>query len=448
MQLKFLGAAGTVTGSSYLLAGSKGTKLLIDFGIFQGPKEISDLNRAKLDFNPTEVTAVLLTHAHLDHCGRLPLLANTSFSGNIYMTEPTRLLTELALVDAAKVAKEDRRQKPLFDEDQVNKVIGFMKVIDYHKVFSISEFDINYIDAGHILGSASIEIIDTSSNQKIVFSGDLGNSPEPLELPTEYVDDADFIVMESTYGGRSHSSENATQVIQKEINTVESFNSALLIPAFSLERTQVLLHMIDHLKKEGKMKASTPIYLDSPMAIKATYIYGQFPNLYNQELSDHNRNDNPFDFPGLTLVEKAKDSLAISETRGTKIIIAGSGMMNGGRILSHLINYLPIATTRLLTVGYQAEGTIGRKILDGAREVKVYGKIIPVNAKIRELTSISAHADEPKLINWLSKPKGVKKVFLIHGENKARDALRQIIKSRLSIPEIHLPNLNEEVKLD
>ncbi|MBX4206133.1 MBL fold metallo-hydrolase, partial [Candidatus Microgenomates bacterium] len=284
-------------------------------------------------------------------------------------------------------------------------------------------------------------------NKKIVFSGDLGNTPEPIEQPTEFIDSSDFVVMESTYGGRTHSTENALEVLQKEINTVENFNSALLIPAFSLERTQTLLHMIDHLKKEGKVKNETTVYLDSPMAIKATYIYTQFPNYYSKELSEHTNHDDPFDFPGLVSIDSAKESNSIEQTRGTKVIIAGSGMMSGGRILSHAAKLLPIPTTRLLFVGFQAEGTIGRQILEGAKVVSIYGSKVTVNVKLRELTSISAHADEPKLLNWLSKIKNVQTVFLTHGEDEARKLILPKIQNNLHISNVYLPKLHEEVKL-
>ncbi len=442
MKIKFLGAAGMVTGSSYLLTNDKNESILIDCGMFQGGEETSKLNWLKPEFDPTKIKAVLLTHAHLDHCGRLPILIKMGLTAPVYMTHATRELIEITLEDTVKISSEQNKGEPLYTELDVSKLLSLSKIIAYHEVLKIGEFDIEYFDAGHILGSASIRVKDNSSGKVIAFSGDLGNSPEPLVKPTEYIEAADIALMESTYGGRVHSKENPLDILQKEINTIESFNSALLIPSFSIERAQTLLHMIDHLKKEKKVKDTTPVYLDSPMAIKTTYTYESYPGLFSNELFDHAKKDDPFDFPGLTMVAKAKESQRIWQTKGPKVIIAGSGMMNGGRIVNHCVNYLPLPTTRLLFVGYQAEGTMGRDILSGARSVRIQKQNIPVNAKVREITSISSHADEPGLLKWISKVQGVKTVFLVHGEDEGRNALKPKIQN---VSNVYLPVLNEEI---
>ncbi|MEK7526008.1 MAG: MBL fold metallo-hydrolase [Patescibacteria group bacterium] len=447
MKIKFLGASGMVTGSSYLLTNDKNESILIDCGMFQGNEETSKLNWVRPEFEPSKVAGVLLTHAHLDHCGRLPILTKMGLTAHIYMTHATRELIEITLEDTVKISSEQNKGEPLYTENDVAKLLALSKIVTYHEKFNIGSFEIEYFDAGHILGSASIVVKDNVSGKTIAFSGDLGNSPEPLVKPTEYIEAADIVLMESTYGGRVHSKENPLEILQKEINTVESFNSTLLIPSFSIERAQTLLHMIDHLKKEKKIKDTTPVYLDSPMAIKTTYTYEGYPGLFSEELFNHAKLDDPFDFPGLTMVSKAKASQKIWETNGAKIIIAGSGMMNGGRIVNHAVNYLPLPTTRLLIVGYQAEGTMGRELLNGAKQITVRRQPVPVNAKIREITSISSHADEPGLLKWISKVKGVSTIFLIHGEDDARAALKTKIENTLNLSNINLPHLNEEITI-
>src|SRR6185369_12582330 len=276
MKIKFLGAAGTVTGSSYVLtSGSGGTSILIDLGMFQGPEELEKLNYKPFDCDVPSLSGMILTHAHLDHSGRLPILLSHGFRGSIWMTAATRDLTELSLLDSAKIA-QGSRHPILYNKDLAIKSFNRFNTTNYHTPITIGDFTINMYDAGHILGSASLEIIDRSPNssiRKIVFSGDLGNSPEPLERETEFFSDADLVVMESTYGDRLHPKLNPVDAVQTKINAIEKLGGTLLIPAFSLERTQELLHMIMHLKKDGKVSPNTPIIMDSPMAQRATAFY-------------------------------------------------------------------------------------------------------------------------------------------------------------------------------
>ncbi len=443
-----------VTGSCYWLADQNEHGVLIDMGMFQGVEEQKTFNNESLPFKAKNLTAMILTHAHLDHCGRMPLLVRAGFTGSIFMTEATHQLLGLSLYDAAKVAKEndERRQthEALFTEEEVEKLLTHCRVVHYDRSFEVGNFEVTMRDAGHILGSASVEIVDKREGngpRKIAFSGDLGNTPQDLIRPTEPVVDADLVVMESTYGDRIHSDEDPMKVIQEEINAVEANGGTLLIPAFSLERTQEILHRIDHLKKNKKVKDETPVFLDSPMAIKATMIFKHFADLYNQELADHAKLDDPFDFPGLVLVEKGGESAKIKEIDRAKVIIAGSGMMSGGRIMHHAADFLPLETTRLLQVGFQAIGTLGRQIEDGAKKVKIYDQEVDVKAHIREVTSMSAHADQPRLMNWLSKIKGVQKVFLTHGEELPRLVLSEKIKNDLGITEVVLPKMNQSVDL-
>lgn len=446
--LDFFGAAnGEVTGSNYLLTGSDGNQILIDFGMFQGPEEMVERNYDLLQFHPPSLKGVFLTHAHLDHSGRLPLLIYSGYQGKIYMTPPTKALLTIILSDSGRIAEKDMKRKPLYTSDEVWKVLNLIETVEYDEEISVGNFRIRFIDAGHILGSASIEIIDTSGNQhkKIVFSGDLGNTPQDIVKPTEYINSADYVVMESTYGDSAHPEENAKQIILEELNAIEKSQGVLLIPAFAIERTQEVLHIIHHLKLEGKVTADMPVYLDSPMGTDATYVYLNFREYLNDEIRNHS--DFPFNFEGLTIIDDFKESQDIKNQPNPKVIIAGSGMMSGGRIMQHAIHYLPHTSTRLLFVGYQAEETIGREILNGAKNVVINKTQIPVRAHIREIKILSSHADQPRLLKWLKSINGVEKVFITHGEKAEREALAEKIKTELNIPEIYLPEYNQKYVL-
>ena len=441
MKIKFLGASsGIVTGSSYVLTSASGKSILIDLGMYQGPADIEKLNYEPFNCDPKNLCGAVLTHAHLDHCGRLPILIPRGFQGNIWMTPATRDLTELSLFDTAKIAGNDG--KPiLFDEKLVEKTVAKFKTVDYHSPFQLGDFTISMSDAGHILGSASLEIEDGSPNseiKKIIFSGDLGNSPEPLEKITETFDTADAVVMESTYGDRLHPKEDPAEALKSEINKIETSGGTLLIPAFSLERTQELLHMIKNLKKDAKILTQTPVFLDSPMAEKATVIYMHYLR---------NFNENPFEFPGLDIVTDGRQSKDLDVNPSPKVIIAGSGMMTGGRIVSHALHYLPMASTRLFIVGYQGEETLGRELLEGNKKVTVEGMDIEVKANVSDTQAMSSHADQNQLLSWLTKIKNVKKLFITHGEDSSRQALAQKITENSSPQDITLPVLNQEVEL-
>jgi metallo-beta-lactamase family protein len=446
MKIKFLGASGMVTGSSYLLTSRDGNQILVDLGTFQGKDEVTNLNYEPLAFDGRSLSGVLLTHAHLDHCGRLPLLVKANFSKKIYMTDATRELANLTLLDSAKVSSEHESayHRLLYDKDDVKRVMEMAEIVLYDKQFEVGEFKVTYRDAGHILGSASIEI--EVDHEEIVFSGDLGNSPEDLVRPTEIISRSDYVVMESTYGDRDHANEDPEEILKEEINEIEKTGGVLLIPAFAVERSQEILHFIDHLKRDNKVRATTKVFLDSPLAIASTYVYEKFKNLYGSELAEHAKSDDPFDFPGLEMIEDHKESEKIKDVPGAKVIIAGSGMMNGGRILNHAIDFLPLETTRLLMVGFQAEGTIGREILDGVTNIRMYDRNVTIHGHIRKSSGMSAHADQPKLLSWLSNIKDVKKVFLTHGEDSARRILSEKVKDTVT-QNVFLPKLLEEVML-
>lgn len=447
-KIKFLGASsGIVTGSCYLLQGQN-TNLLIDFGMFQGTWEIDQLNFKLPEIDVSRINAVLLTHAHLDHCGRLPLLVKMGYKGPIYMTRATKDLTELSLEDSAKVAKENHRngKQVLYTSQDVETIVNQFEVFDYDENFRLGEFEVTPRDAGHILGSASLEVVD-KAGKSIVFSGDLGNTPQDIIKKTENIAYADIVLMESTYGDKVHPKEDSKQVLADEINQIESSGSTLLIPAFSLERTQELLHIIHHLKLNGLVKNETQVFLDSPMAQKATVIFRAHRELFNPELSQDQSKSDPFSFPGLRFVESHQESERLNKNKGAQVILAGSGMMTGGRITHHAANFLPDDSTRLLFVGYQAEGTLGRQIIQGAKSVKIEGKEVHIRAQISEMHGLSSHADQPKLLLWLKAIEGVKKVFLVHGEDTQRNVLKQKINDDLGIKEITLPKLDQEIFL-
>lgn len=448
MKIKFLGAAGTVTGSSYVLTSGSGQSILIDLGMFLGTPEIDTLNYDPYAYNCADISGVVLTHAHLDHCGRLPILLSNGFSGDIWMTPATRDLTELSLIDSAKIAKNEEKKHVLYDKTLAEQTFTHFKTINYRRPVTLGNFTITFRDAGHILGAASLEIVDNaadSSIRKIVFSGDLGNSPEDLLHETELIDQADAVVMESTYGDRLHPQDIPEDALLQEILAVEASGGTLLIPTFALDRTQELLHMIMHLKKDGKMKVTTPVYLDSPMAVSATVIYQKYPELFNDHIHKDIALGDPFRSPDLSSVANRNDSMVLHTQPGAKVILAGSGMMNGGRILGHAAYYLPMPTTRLFFVGYQGEGTLGRSIMEGSKLVDISGITVPINATVSNTQAMSSHADQGQLITWLGHMKHVKNVFLTHGDDVPRQTLAKKITEELGITNVILPSMNQEV---
>lgn len=448
MKIKFLGAAGTVTGSSYILTSGDGTSILIDLGMFQGPPEIDKLNYLPYDHDVSTLSGAILTHAHLDHCGRLPIIMSKGFKGNIYMTPPTRDLTELSLMDSAKIAKEDKSQILYTTADVINLVKQFVTV-EYHKEIHIGDFIITFYDAGHILGSASLEIIDKSSSadiRKVIFSADIGNFPAYLEEATEFIKSGDAVVIETTYGDRLHPTESPVDALQAEINAIEVNGGTLLIPSFSLDRAQELLHMIMHFKKEGKILNETPVILDSPMAEKATKIYVYYPKYFNPHIEAEYKLGEMFDFPGLEVTKDWRQSQAIHTRPETKVVIAGAGMMTGGRIVGHAQYYLPKKSTRLLIVGYQGEGSLGRELLNGKTEVIIKGVKTLVNASVHDTQGLSSHADQGQLMEWLKAIRGVKKLFLTHGDDHSRVGFEEKVKEELKITDITLPKLGDEIE--
>lgn len=448
MHIQFFGAAGTVTGSCYVLTSDSNQSIMIDCGMFQGSKELEAMNHQPITFDTSKLLGVVLTHAHLDHCGRLPMILRGGFNKSIWMTRPTKDITEISLMDTAKIALHDPEKEPMYTKEDVIETINLFQTVDYDEEFSIGDFTVMTRDAGHILGSASLEILDKSSqgeNKKVIFSGDLGNSPQDLINPTDPVTSGDVVVMESTYGDRLHPEGNPSDVLASEIQAVEKNGGTLLIPAFSIERSQELLHRISHLKQQGKVKNETIVFFDSPMGERVTQVFSHYPQLFNSELQEDFKTADPFSFPGLEVLERREDSERADEVNEAKVIIAGSGMMTGGRIVGHAIKHLSDPKTHVLIVGYQGEETLGRELLEGKKDLIIEGQEVTVRAVITEIQTMSSHADQSQLLRWLAQIKGVKKLFLTHGEDGPRTALSTKVQADLSISDISLPTLHQTV---
>ncbi|PIT87892.1 MAG: MBL fold metallo-hydrolase [Candidatus Magasanikbacteria bacterium CG10_big_fil_rev_8_21_14_0_10_40_10] len=422
MQISFHGATGEVTGSCSLLEAGE-EKIIVDCGLFQGGEELDAQNFEPFKFDPMSIDGVIVTHAHLDHVGRLPLLVKSGFNKNIYSTPATAKLAELILRDALMVMEENYRRlgyPVLYDESDVSGAIALFKPVDYGQKQSIGRFEFVFHDAGHIFGSAFVEI--KADGKKIVFSGDIGNTDMPILRETENLpDNLDLVVCESTYGARRHEAHTNAQrekIIETIILRSVKRGGVLMVPSFALERTQQLLYVLNELIDRKKLLPQMPIFLDSPLAIEATKIYRQYPKYYNQAARDLYKTDKDlFDFKCLRVTETIDESKKINHTPGSKIIIAGAGMMNGGRILHHALRYISDSSNTLLFIGYQARGTLGRKILEGVSQVKIFAERVPVNCHLEAMGALSAHADGDKIIDWLSGAQfAPKKVIFNHGE--------------------------------
>jgi metallo-beta-lactamase family protein len=435
-----------VTGSCYFLTGEE-TGLLVDFGMFQGKAEEVGMNSIKPDIDFDKLTAVVLTHAHLDHCGRLPLLLKYGFKGPIFMTEATKALAELVLYDSAKLAKEEETKVVLYTDEDVETVLKQVQTVEYDKPFTVGELEVTLLDAGHILGSSSVLVRETKSGELISFSGDLGNTPEPLLEPTHWIKKADVAVVESTYGDEIHEPRDEVEELTKIVRQAEKEKGTVIIPSFSLQRSQEILYIFDQLKKQGEMEDSTMVFLDSPMAIRATEVFREFPELYNRKLRNQAKTDDPFDFPSLVLCDTMEKSRQIKNMIGTKIIVAGSGMMSGGRVIHHAITFLGESTTQLVFVGYQADGTLGRSIKDGVDQINIWGNVIKIKAQIKEIKTMSSHADQMQILNWLSKMEGLSHVILTHGEELPRLVLAEKVRQEFPGVKVDLPMLHDEIEI-
>ena len=462
MQIKLFGAAKTVTGSCYSLVTEK-DKILIDCGMFQGSKKETALNYDKFGFNPMDYSALLLTHAHLDHCGRIPKLVKAGFKGRIYCTSATKDLAHIIMLDSAKINWYDvklenkRRQRlgqlprePMYTEKDVENTMKLFNVIEYDKVIQISEnITATFYDAGHILGSSFIQvgIIEKSKTTTIVFSGDVGQENTPIIKNLEHIQKADYIFIESTYGDRIHPPiKKRKQELLNIIHKTYNNDGKLLIPAFAVERTQELLYDINELV-EKNLIPKINVYVDTPMGIRVTEVFKRHPECYNKKILELLKSgDNPFSFPGLKYTHTVQESIKLNSINEPCIIIAGSGMCTGGRIKHHIKHNIWNRRNTMLFVGYQARGTLGYYIKRGEKRIRLLGTQIAVKAKIESIDSFSAHADYKGLLNWLKhfSPKP-KKIFIVHGEEEAMIPFSKRVE-KLGI-KTKIPEMEEEITL-
>ena len=438
MQLSFFGAAREVTGSCNLVE-SGPYRVLIDCGMFQGGDFNAKKNFDTLPFDPKSLSAVVVTHAHLDHVGRLPLLIRGGYTGYFYATPATAELTKLILEDALSVMQYDNRKfgrKILFDASEIAGVVQSFKSLNYGEEYDLNvarggeKFLVKLHDAGHIFGSAFVEI--NTGGKKAVFSGDVGNIQAPIVRDTGFLPgNIDALVCESTYGNRLHeSSDQRTRIVEKMIVDGLSEGGVLMIPSFALERTQELIYELNNLVDRQRKLPRVPIFLDSPLAIGASRVYRKYPEYYDQEASKlFKAGDDLFEFPGLTFCETRDDSKKINQAPAPKIIIAGAGMMNGGRILHHALRYLSDEKNTLLIIGYQSYGTLGREILDGAKTVSIMGEKVRVKCRVKAVGGLSALADQERILDWIGGGHSLpKKIFLNHGEPEASGGLEKRLK--------------------
>lgn len=437
--IQFLGAAGEVTGSCHLLRAA-GKKILLDCGMIQGGREEDSRNRERFPFDPADIDAVVLSHAHIDHSGRLPLLVKRGYRGKIHTQTATADLVRVMLEDAARLAEQDvehanrmrerrglKLLEPLYELADVSDAIGRLHGLEYGtRIELFPGIHLRLQDAGHILGAAIVEIwVDEGAGErKLVFSGDIGPDGTPIMRDATPVHDADLVLMESTYGDRLHRPRDQTIVeIGEVLDAARGSGGNVIIPAFAVGRTQELLYWFAHHYEEWGMQRWR-VHLDSPMASKVVDVYRRHMHLFDQEgRSQWPKGEDPFTLPGLRFVDSMEESQQLNRQARGNIIIAGSGMCNGGRVRHHLKHNLWRPAAHVLIVGYQAQNTLGRQLVDGHSSVRIFNEIIRVNARIHTVGGLSAHADQQGLMNWYGHFEKRPPVYLVHGENGAREIL-------------------------
>ncbi|WP_396171188.1 MBL fold metallo-hydrolase RNA specificity domain-containing protein [Flavobacterium sp.] len=451
MKIKFIGGAGTVTGSKTLIE-SKGVRILVDCGLFQGLKPLRELNWEPLPVLPSTIDFVLLTHGHLDHCGWLPRLVDQGFKGKIYCTSPTKDIAKLILLDSAKIQEEEAFKankehyskheiaKPLYDVRQAEAVFPLFRVVKTNEEIPLdAEISAVFTNAGHIIGACSIEL--KLENKTLFFSGDIGRDDDVLMFPPTKPKKADYIFLESTYGNRLHPETDAKAELEMYINNTVQKGGTVIIPSFAVERAQSIMYLLWQLKNEGKIP-NIPYVIDTPMGIRVLDIFENNRKWHKLPEEEYVAMCKMF-----TMNSDYEETIETIYNKQPKVVIAASGMITGGRVLSYLERYIGLPETTVIIIGYQAEGTRGRKLLEGAKEIKFYGKFYQVKATILEIEGLSAHGDQEDLLNWLSElENSPKKVFLVHGESEAFEELSFKIKEKYGF-ECEIPQMDQEFDL-
>lgn len=463
MKITTHGAAGCVTGSCFLVDSDR--RFLVDCGLFQGGQAMDALNREPWPFDPADLQAVLLTHAHIDHSGRLPKLVKDGFRGPIFTTAPTAALSRILLLDSAHIQEMEAEWKtrknlrkgrepvpPLYTTDDVERTLGLFQTVSQDTLFGLSDtLQARFRNAGHILGASILELWegDVKNGFKVVFSGDIGRKEQLIVKDPEQIFQADVLLIESTYGNRKHRSyEESVTELAEAVRYSYEHGQKVLIPAFAVERTQEILYVLGKLLREGAIPR-LPVYLDSPLAIAATEIFRQMLHELDEDTQEIvNQGYDPFSFPELVFSHTAQDSQALNELKGPAVIIAGNGMCTAGRILHHLKHNLWRRGCSLVIVGYQAEGSLGRRIIEGAKTVRIFGEDIAVRAKVFTIGGFSAHADQDELLQWLGHFTNPKlQVVVIHGEKDIAHAFATTVKSRFGFQTM-VPELGETLVFD
>lgn len=447
MKITFYGGTHSVTGSTYLLE-TKKNSILVDCGLHQAGSYCEESNFDKFPFNIKKIDAVCVTHAHIDHIGRIPQLVKNGFSGPIFSTPPTKNFAELLLLDSEHILNEEAEKKKkemIYSSSDVVNTMKLWKGVLYHEKFSVGDFEIEFYDAGHVIGSSFIKI--SAEGKTVVFSGDLGNMSMPFIKKTELPPEADYALIESTYGNRFHENlDTRKDLLEDVIEDTVKRGGVLMIPAFALERTQEMIFELNELI-ENKRISRVPVFIDSPLAIKLTTIYQKYSSdemYFNKDaIKLIKGGDAIFNFPGLTMSLTTEESKEINSVPPPKIIIAGSGMSHGGRILFHEKNYLSGEKNTILFVGFQAKGSLGRSILDGDRSVKIFGENIDVKCRVESISGYSAHADQGQLFEWIRPMRqSLKKLFIVQGEDDQALPFAQKVRDEFAVDAI-LPSLGE-----
>ena len=443
MKITFYGGAREVTGANHLLE-ADGAKILVDCGMFQGSREFDALNFKPFEYNAADIDALFITHAHVDHVGRIPKLVREGFRGRIISTAATRDLARLLLEDVMHLSQ--RGEQELFTMEDLDQAFDQWDALAYYQEITVKGVSAVLRNAGHILGSSFITF--RAEGKTVWFTGDLGNVPSVLLPPPDVLRDADYLVIESAYGNRVHeSADDRLLQLERAVEDTSARGGTLMIPAFATERTQDLLHVLNemfHFKRVPEMS----VFVDAPLAIRITDVFEKYPDYYKDEIRELYKNHpHLFKFRQLKFTEAVEESKAINDVRPPKVIIAGSGMMNGGRILHHMRRYLSDEKSILLIVGFQGAGSLGRRLIDGEKMVRIFHEDVPVRAEIRKISGFSAHADNPQLLSFVTTARDtLKQVFVVQGEEAQAMHLAQEIKDHMGVT-AHVPMLNETFEL-